>query len=68
MLKKWVNSQNSMFKIRCMSCYVGQTTQHLIAHFKEHLNESKPVDKHMKSCNYDVTMDDVTIFYLIQNQ
>ena len=46
---------------RCMSCYVGQTTRHLITRFKEHLYESKPVGKHMKSCNYDVTIDDVTI-------
>ena len=46
---------------RCNSCYVGQTSRHLLTRFKEHLRSSSPVSKHMTSCNYKVTIDDVTI-------
>lgn len=45
---------------RCSACYVGQTTRHLVYRIKEH-RRNGPVANHMKSCNLELTMDNVTI-------
>ena len=45
---------------RCYSCYVGQTCRHLICRIKEH-RRNGPVAIHMRACNHEMTMDDVTI-------
>ena len=45
---------------RCSSCYVGQTSRHLIYRIKEH-RRNGPVASHMMECNCDLTMDIVTI-------
>ena len=47
---------------RCNSCYVGQTSRHLICRIKEH-KRNGPVAIHMQACNRDLTMDDVDILY-----
>ena len=46
---------------RCQSCYVGQTTRHLLTRFKEHKRSGTPVESHFKACNSSLTMDDVKI-------
>ena len=45
---------------RCESCYVGQTSRHLVCRFKEH-RRSGPVQQHWKECAVDISMDDVSI-------
>ena len=45
---------------RCSACYVGQTTRHLIYRIKEH-RRNGPVANHMKACNLELTMDNVSI-------
>ena len=45
---------------RCVSCYVGQTSRHLVSRFKEH-RRSGPVAQHWKDCARELTMDDVSI-------
>ena len=45
---------------RCYSCYVGQTCRHLICRIKEH-RRNGPVAIHVRACNHEMTMDDVTI-------
>ena len=46
---------------RCPSCYVGQTSRHLITCMKEHNGKSKPVRRHFEACECEFTMDDVEI-------
>ena len=46
---------------RCPSCYVGQTSRHLITRMKEHNGKSKPVRRHFEACECEFTMDDVEI-------
>ena len=46
---------------RCLSCYVGQTSRHLITRMKEHNGKLKPVRRHFESCECEFTMDDVEI-------
>ena len=46
---------------RCPSCYVGQTSRHLITRMKEHNGKSKPVRRHFEAREYQFTMDDVEI-------
>ena len=46
---------------RCQSCYVGQTTRHLITRIKEHKNVNTPVGNHFNKCHAELTMDDVKI-------
>lgn len=46
---------------RCQSCYVGQTTRHLLVRVREHKRSGTPVESHFCACNTDVTMDDVNI-------
>ena len=46
---------------RCNSCYVGQTSRHLLNRIKEHQRKGSPVGNHFLSCNCDLTMDDVSI-------
>ena len=45
---------------RCSSCYVGQTSRHLICRFKEH-RRSGPVAEHWQKCGIKVSLDDVII-------
>ena len=45
---------------RCNSCYVGETTRHFIARFKEHLRASSPVGAHITRCDVELSLDDVT--------
>ncbi|XP_057302874.1 uncharacterized protein LOC130637039 [Hydractinia symbiolongicarpus] len=45
---------------RCSSCYVGQTSRHLICRFKEH-RRNGPVADHWKECERELSIDDVTI-------
>ena len=45
---------------RCNSCYVGETTRHFIARFKEHLRASSPVGAHIARCDVELSLDDVT--------
>ena len=46
---------------RCPSCYVGQTSRHVITRMKEHNGKSKPVRRHFEACECEFTMDDVDI-------
>ena len=46
---------------RCQSCYVGQTTRHLLTRIKEHRRIGTPVGNHFKACGSSLTMDDVDI-------
>ena len=46
---------------RCNSCYVGQTSRHLLNRIKEHRRKATPVGGHFTSCNHTVEMDDVCI-------
>ena len=46
---------------RCPSCYVGQTSRHLITRMKEHNGKSKPVRRHFEACECEFTMDEVEI-------
>ncbi|XP_057290128.1 uncharacterized protein LOC130612790 [Hydractinia symbiolongicarpus] len=45
---------------RCNSCYVGQTSRHLIKRLKEH-KRTGPVGKHFDDCNNLLTMENVSI-------
>ena len=45
---------------RCSSCYVGQTSRHLICRFKEH-RRNGPVMEHWDTCGQELSIDDVTI-------
>ena len=45
----------------CSSCYVGQTTRHLLNRVREHKRSGTPVGNHFRGCNKELTMDDVTI-------
>ena len=49
---------------RCPSCYVGQTSRHLITRMKERNGKSKPVRRHFEACECDFAMDDVEIIKL----
>ena len=44
----------------CDACYVGQTSQHLITHIKEHAN-SNLAGGHFRKCNVELLMDNVSI-------
>ena len=53
-----------VYQINCsryQSCYVGQTTRHLITRIKEHENVNTPVGNHFNKCHAELTMDDVKI-------
>ena len=45
---------------RCDSCYVGQTSRHLISRIKEH-KSTRPVGMHFKDCGRELTMENVEI-------
>ena len=45
---------------RCDSCYVGQTTRHLITRLKEH-QRSGPVRNHLNECRASLEIDNVNI-------
>ena len=46
---------------RCNAAYVGQTVRHLRTRFWEHQKKTAPVRKHMDRCEYQCTMDNVSI-------
>ena len=46
---------------RCNSCYVGQTSRHLLNHIKEDRRKATPVGSHFTSCSHTLEMDDVRI-------
>ena len=46
---------------RCSSCYVGQTTRHLITRYKEHIQPAKPVGKHFRNCDVTPSFEDIKI-------
>ena len=46
---------------QCNSCYVGQTSRHLLNRSKEHHRKATPVSSHFASCNHTLEMDDVRI-------
>ena len=46
---------------QCQSCYVGQTTPHLLTRIKEHRQIGIPVGNHFKVCGASLTMDNVKI-------
>ena len=45
----------------CLSCYVNQTSRHLITRMKEHNGKSKPVRQHFAAPECEFTIDDVDI-------
>ena len=45
----------------CKACYVGQTSRHLQARFREHINNTGPVKRHAEKCRTSLSPDDVTI-------
>ena len=49
---------------RCNSCYVGQTSRHIITRLKEH-TRSGSVGNHFKECGVDLLMDKVSILCVI---
>ena len=46
---------------RCQSCYVGQTTRHLLTRVKEHRRIGTPVGNHFKGCGATLIIDDVKV-------
>ena len=46
---------------RCKSCYVGQTSRHMQARFREHLNNAGPVKHHSTKCHIRMTEEAITI-------
>ena len=46
---------------QCDSCYVGQTTRHLLTRTKEHSKSGTPVGNHFFACGVELTMNDVEI-------
>ena len=46
---------------RCNSCYVGQTSRHLLNRIREHNRKSSPVGNHFVQCNVSLTMEYVSI-------
>ena len=46
---------------RCQSCYVGQTTRHLLVRIREHKRSGTPVESHFRAWGTMLTMDDVDI-------
>ena len=46
---------------RCQSCYVGQTTRHLLVRLREHKRAGTPVESHFRACDTTVTMEAVEI-------
>ena len=46
---------------RCEACYIGQTSRHIQARLKEHLQRPGPMRTHLQQCNTTIGADDVTI-------
>ncbi|XP_057312284.1 uncharacterized protein LOC130653790 [Hydractinia symbiolongicarpus] len=44
---------------RCLSCYVGQTTRHLLTRIKEH--KFTAVGRHFKTCNVELSINHAEI-------
>ena len=51
---------------RCRSCYVGQTIWHLQTRFKEHLEPSAAVSKHLKICKTTISCKETEILAATQ--
>jgi len=47
--------------LRCLSCYVGQTSRHLLTRMKEHQKIQSPVGSHFMKCEVAVTVDNIAI-------
>ena len=49
----------------CNTCYVGQTTRHLLTRFREHKNDkSGPVFKHFQEClGTKLNVEDIEVLY-----
>ena len=53
-----------VYRIHCSrydSCYVGQTTPHLLTRTKEHSKSGTPVGNHFIACGVELTMNDIEI-------
>ena len=46
---------------RCKSCYVGQTSRHILTRFKEHQNRPQAVRNHIRECGVNITMENVQL-------
>ena len=46
---------------RCLACYVGQTSRHLLSRFKEHIGNNGTMKHHMSQCQSTITEDDIEI-------
>lgn len=46
---------------RCASCYVGQTSRHLLFRLKEHKRNGSPVGNHFRSCECELSIENVKI-------
>ena len=47
----------------CNACYVGQTSRHLLTHFKEHCNRKGPVKSHLLNCKTKLKAENVSILH-----
>ena len=47
----------------CQACYVGETTRHLQARFKEHQQRAGPMKQHLKDCDTTLTEEDIDILH-----
>ena len=46
---------------RCLACYVGCTTRHWLTRFKENVQPSKPMGKHLRNCHASIELKDTQI-------
>ena len=51
-----------VYKLTCPSCsasYVGETTRHMQARFREHLQRAGPMKQHLELC--DTTLSEINV-------